>query len=61
MENRKKIINKLGGSRELAKELGLRPITVRTWIYDGVPAKHHDDIITLGRIQGIVISAEDLA
>ena len=61
MDDLKKIINQLGGSRVLSKKLGVRPGTVRTWITDGVPAKHHDSIIELGRLRLLNIKPDDLA
>ena len=41
---RKEIINVLGGNLVLAQHLGVRPVTVRSWVHDGVPEKHIEKI-----------------
>lgn len=55
------ILKRLGGPREVARCLDLRPTSVRNWIYDGyIPPIHHSAIVAMAKAYGIQVAPQDL-
>ena len=59
-DERRLLFNGHLGIREMSQLLDVRPVTVRSWILDGVPKAHIQDIVNMAKSKGIDVDPEDL-
>lgn len=57
----KEIVKAIGGDAEVARRLGIRPVSVRGYMRDGyLPRKHHAVILDMAASAGLRITTLDL-
>jgi hypothetical protein len=54
------IVQRFGGTRPLARSLGLPPTTVQYWVTTGtIPSRHIVPLMALARTSGVRLKADD--
>jgi DNA-binding transcriptional regulator YdaS (Cro superfamily) len=57
-----KVIERLGGPHQLARQLSVKPVTARAWAIRGqIPAKYWPAIARVPDKDGLTVSIEELA